>query len=223
MKKLVLSILATAALVGVGARSAQAVTLADLLAPGAFITSGDKRFDSFSYSFVGDMPPPANVNVVPIIDPFGNFGVRFQAAFSDNIGGGASDALIGFRVTATNPLFIISDAHIFGNPSVIGGDGLMAVTESFPGQGAPTINIFDIATAGVHNTQTEDMRFFTPGTGGLFVLKDIFANAITGVPTLSFVDQSFSQTGVPEPGTMAMLCGLGVGSSAIFFRRRRRA
>jgi hypothetical protein len=223
MKKLVLSLLAAGALIGVGTQTAQAVTLADLLAPGAFLDQGDKRFHNFSYLAVGDMPTANLINVVGINDIFGNFGIRFQGAFADNIGGGASDALIGFQVTVLDPLMRITDAHIFGNPSVIGGDGLMAVTESFPGQGPPTIDIFDIVTNGVHNSQADDMRFFNPGVTTLTVLKDIFANSITGVATLSVIDQSFSQTGVPEPGTMAMLCGLGVGGSAVLFRRRRRA
>ena len=222
MKKLVLSLFVAGGLVAAGARSAQAITLAELIRTQGTIQVGDKLFSSFGYLATGDMPVAGGVNVVGITDPAGNFGLEFQGGFTDAPGGGTSDALISFHVHVLDPLMRIVDAHIAGNPSVIGGDGLMAVTESFLGQGPPTINIFDSVTGGVHNTQLSDQRTFVLGVTDLDVRKDIFGSSQGGNPTLSFVDQTFSQQGVPEPGVMSLLCGFGVGSSALFYRRRRK-
>ena len=73
------------------AEAARADTLANLIANNGSIIQGDKLFDNFSYSATGDMPTAANINVIGVtVD--GNFGVRFQGAFMDSAGGGASDA-----------------------------------------------------------------------------------------------------------------------------------
>src|SRR5262245_45010115 len=77
------------------------VALSTLLVPDATIVVGDKTFGGFTYSITGDMPPAPLVNVIPITDDAGNFGIRFQGAFIDTTGAvGGSDALITYTVTA---------------------------------------------------------------------------------------------------------------------------
>ena len=56
-------------------------TLANV--PGATIVVGDKTFGGFTYTITGDMPAASLVNVIPITDNAGNFGIRFQGAFID--------------------------------------------------------------------------------------------------------------------------------------------
>jgi hypothetical protein len=144
---LVVGVAAVSLLLGVASPAAASsitlddpVVLASLLCGGS-ITVGDKLFDEFSYSSTGDMPKAHKVKVIPIQDSDGNFGVRFQGGFVDFYGDGPSDALITYRVTVLDPLFLISDVHLAGNPDVIGKDchksykceqsGLIGVTETF--------------------------------------------------------------------------------------------
>src|SRR4051794_29992871 len=62
------------------------VALSTLLVPNGNIAAGDKTFTNFTYNQTGDMPPAALVNVIPITDTAGNFGIRFQGAFIDTTG-----------------------------------------------------------------------------------------------------------------------------------------
>src|SRR5262245_19529048 len=123
LKKYILVAIASVALLTLTAHSSHAaLTLADLTNPdgssnGQTVVVGDKTFSDFTYSATGDMPSASGVNVIPLTS--GDLGLRFTGAFHDNAGGGASDAAITFTVT-TSGGFHITDAHLSGNPSVIG-------------------------------------------------------------------------------------------------------
>jgi hypothetical protein len=185
------------------------VTLASLLTPGATLTVFDKTFSEFQYTASGDMPIPANVNVTPIQDDFGNYGIRFQGGFMDLAVNtpGPSDALIEYMVEA-GPGYLISDAHLMGNPNVMGEFGAINVTETFLPLGAGgeyTMEIFDDENADM--AQLMDETFFLPPVKKLSVQKDIAAFAPPNgmAVALSFVDQTFSQVIVPEPVTVVSL------------------
>ncbi len=194
------------------------VKLSSLLTPGGTIGAGDKTFTNFTYSFTGDMPDPVSVNVIPITDDFGNFGIRFQGAFIDTTGvAGGSDALITYTVTAALGR-LISDAHLQGNPSLLGQFGSMSVTETFlPLSQVPPyrMRIYDDQNLG---TKMVDSTAFTP-TQSLNVQKDILGLAKINpndpegpsTVTLSFVDQTFSQIIIPEPTAGLLLACAGVG------------
>ena len=106
--------------------SDQSTLLSELLA-GQTISVGDKTFGEFTYASVGDMPPASAVNVIPIISD-GDYGVRFQGGFIDLVGGGASDSLITYSVTAPSPLII--GARLYGNVDSAAG-GVASISESF--------------------------------------------------------------------------------------------
>jgi hypothetical protein len=200
-------------------------TLANV--PGATIVVGDKTFSSFTYTTTGDMPPAPLVNVIPITDNAGNFGIRFQGAFIDTTGAvGGSDALITYNVTA-DASHLISDAHLEGNPSRLGPLGSMSVTETFLPLGANgqfTMKIYD--DQNVNPPKLVDNTVFTTPVKTLSVQKDILGLAkvnpnspdLPGTVTLSFVDQSFSQIVIPEPATMALLFA---GTFGFVLMRRR--
>jgi hypothetical protein len=201
------------------------VTLASLLDPGDTLVVFDKTFSKFTYTPTGDMPVAANVTVTPIQDDFGNYGIRFQGGFMDLALNtpGPSDALIEYMVEA-GPGYLISDAHLMGNPNVMGEFGAVNVTETFLPLGAGgeyTMEIFDDENA--NTAQLMDETFFIPPVQGLNVQKDIAAFAPPNgmAATLSWVDQTFSQVRVviPEPVTVVSLIS---GVVAIGLCRRGR-
>ena len=185
----------------------------------------DKRFSNFHYSATGDMPPASNVNVVTFIDADGNPGFRLTGYFSDTAltsGGtqGGSDALLTYEVEVTDPNFRITGAVLAGNPNLLGSTtGSINVSETFLPLGASgeyTGEIFDDTLAG---TQLIDSVAFNAGYSRISVQKDIGAIVFEGSGTMSFVDQTFPQTAIPEPGT-TMLCLLGVTMCGMIRRNR---
>lgn len=182
---------------------------------------GDKLFENFGYTFTGDMPSAAGVNVVPIQDDLGNYGIRFQGAFVDlasSVGG--SDALITYRVTATGEGLLISDAHLAGNPNLLGTTGSVSVTETFLPLGANgeyTMQIFDDEQQ-PDSPQLTDSTVFAVPVKSLNVQKDILIHAGNQSGTLSFVDQTFSQ--IPEATTFT-LAFVGLVTWAGVARRKR--
>ncbi len=192
------------------------VPLSTLIAGGTK-TCGDKFFNNFAYSSTGNMPAASGVNV-DCVTIAGNLGLEFQGGFLDLPGGGASDALIKYTVTVTAPGVSIVDAEIQGNPDVVGGTGAMIVVDTFVPDAPNTMNIFDIVPG---STKLTDSTTFTTGHTTLHVQKDILGAAGTGLATMSFVDQTYSQTSVPEPGTLGLL-GIGLlGLGGYGWRRRR--
>lgn len=180
---------------------------------------GDKRFTDFTYHATGDMPVVANVNVIPIQDDLGKFGLRFQGAFVDVPSSpNGSTALITYNVEATDPLKLISDAHMQGNPALLGEFGSISVVDTFlplGKNGEYTMAIFDDES--LPTPRLADAVFFTPPVRRLSVQKDILAIATQNsqTATLSFVDQTYSQIIIPEPASvlLALACfgliGLG--------------
>jgi hypothetical protein len=215
----------------------EAVQLSTLVNnPEGEVVAGDKKFTGFSYLFTGDMPGPSGVNVVPILDDLGdadpntgNYGIEFQGAFMDLVSSaGGSDALIRYMVEVTDPLYLISDAHLAGNPSLLGDNGSISVTETFlplGGIGEYTMTIYDDE---IHSTpKLIDWTYFIPPVKKLNVQKDIIARAVVGTgtngntATLSFVDQTYSQIRIPEATTLT-LAFVSLASLAGFRRRRGR-
>ena len=192
--------------------------------PEATIVVGDKTFGGFTYTITGDMPAASLVNVIPIQDDFGNYGIRFQGAFIDTTGvAGGSDALITYNVTA-DANHLISDAHLQGNPSRLGTLGSISVTETFLPLGAEgqfTMRIYD--DQNISPPKLVDSVVFTTPVRTLNVQKDILGvakggNTAAQTLTLSFVDQTFSQIVIPEPTTIGMLLATALGLALL--RRR---
>lgn len=212
--------------VGNAVNSVGSVSLADLQNdPASGIIVGDKIFTGFSYSRIGDMPVASDVLVLGFKDPSGNWGVSFHGTFVDLPGGGFSDALIRFVVEVDEPSaaagWRISDAHLFlGGPGV-GDESFFTVDESFLGKNE-TLNAY-ISTIGPGtNAQLSDSTIFATPVTKLNVTKDIFASAAEGgfLPArATVIDQSFSQTLIPEPATLG-LAGLS-GLALVAVRRRR--
>jgi hypothetical protein len=201
--------------------------------PQAEIIAGDKKFTGFGYAATNDMPGAGGVNVIPILDDLGdadpntgNYGVRFQGAFMDLVSSqGGSDALITYMVEVTDPLQLISTAHLAGNPNLLGQFGSISVTETFLplGQnGEYTMEIYD--DENFPTPKLTDTTTFLPAVSKLNVQKDILARAVAetapngNTATISFVDQTYGQIPVPEAATVTLaLIGL---VSSLGYRRR---
>jgi len=187
--------------------------LSDLL-NGGTLCSGDKEFSDFSYNGGGDMPAAEDIYVKAITDADGNFGIRYQGAFVDGFGGGASDALIDFKVTAPEGK-LIKDVHLAANPLVIGGDdsaGLVSITETFlPDNEEVVLSVYDIEPGSRKLTDWADLvdeNGELAPVQELRVQKDIIAWARQegSAATLSFIDQTFSQCDddANNPGSCAV-------------------
>ena len=156
------------------------------------------------------MPAAMNVNVVSISE-----GLEFQGAFGTSAGT-SSDALISY--TVTSELGKITDAQLTGNPTVV-GSGTMLVTDTLYIAGTTTtvgqMTSYDVEPPppGLKNSD----QLLGLNDQSLFVKKDIFAQSVTGVASMSYVDQTYSTTAIPEPASFALL---GIGLSGLFTLRR---
>lgn len=217
MKQLVRLLLA--ALVFGVAGAAGALPLSVLVDdPKATIVVGDKQFSDFSYSFTGNMPGAEGIEVLSLTEPDGDFGLRFQGAFLDLASSpGGSDALISFTVTVLDKGQSITGASLGGNPTLLGCFGTISVVETFDVDPELRLVIFADEEAGQQST--DSISFASP-LQTLRVTKDILAFAVKGAPTLSFIDQTFSQKSVPEPATLLML---GIAFTGLGYAGRRRA
>jgi hypothetical protein len=245
-----LSVCAAIGVTGLLALSANAALLSDLVGKSynpqdesTFIKVGDKIFTDFGYAFTGDMPSAGAINVIPQIqqlgDPFNQtaWGIRFQGAFQDLPGGGASDALITYTVIVDSETLAISDAHIAAN-FLIPTTGNATITETWlPDNASAVIKVYNLNNQAV---QLVDGVSFLPTTYKVIhAQKDILldAGALTfptdeitpsiavdgpGLVQMSFVDQLYTQTPgggeTPEPASLSLLA---IGGTALLLRRKR--
>jgi hypothetical protein len=204
------------------------VSLASLLAdPTGGVTVGDKIFTGFGYSGTNNMPAANFVNVLGLKDAAGNWGLRFQGAFQDLPGGGASDAHISFMVEVAAAQvqqgLRITDAHLSISGAGTGGDESFFIVDETLSNGSMMETY--VTTLGPGNTQTSkltDSAVFA-GVTKLYVVKDILAQAASGniLPArATVIDQSFSQSIIPEPTSLGLI---GLSSLALVGLGRRRS
>ncbi|OVE80024.1 hypothetical protein BVY02_01490 [bacterium J17] len=194
-------------------QTSKATSIADLINNNGNIMSGNLLFNNFTYASGGNMPLAADVQVIAIAG-----GIRFQGPFVDLFGGAGSDALITFDVSSKNPgVEQINGVSMTANTEIIGTpgqeNGFVGVTETFlPGVPNASLEVFDVEPGG---EVLFDSLVFAQGYDMLSVQKDILAiaGALGSTATLSFIDQTFTTTDVPEPGSMMLLLSGILGAS----------
>src|SRR5205814_5552611 len=116
--------------------------------------------------------------------------------------------------------FFITDAGLVQGGSSFSANGIGQVAENAcaPAHCTPSgaINLLTVDTAGA--IQLTDHVVFAP-TGSLSVTKDISVNGNLGTASISRVDDTFSQTPIPEPASLAIF---GVALAGLGLIRRRR-
>jgi hypothetical protein len=160
----------------------------------ASVVAGDKRFANFSYSRAGDMPAATAIDVVPIRDDDGSFGIRIQGSFNDSPAAGSSDALITYQASVTDPQFRMIGARLSGNPFLSNSAGSINATETFLPLGPSGEYTMEIYADQSLLTRTDDSVTFASSVAMLNVQTGIVAmgNGIS-VAGLSVMDEVFVQ------------------------------
>jgi hypothetical protein len=188
---------------------------------------GDKTFSSFTFSgsASGTSTPliASNVSVVPITNGGASgdeIGLGFNSLWVAN-SNSFSDTVIQFTVTVIGggPQ-LISDASIVQSSGGFTGTGAATVSEGIcgPVPCLTEVSAYTVNTQGT--TKLSDHVVFTP-TGTIRAVKDIgVAGGTNGTATLSYVEDTFSQTSVPEPASIVLLGSVITGLCMLARRRR---
>lgn len=219
--------LAVVAAVGIGANTAHAVTvnLGDLINNNGTLTLDDKVFSNFSFAVTGNVTPlvASGVNVIGTVLDATHEELTFQGAF--NGGGptapaGSGDILIQYSVATTNGAALIHDIQLSFNGVVISPTAQATVTETAFNASNQIVGQVVVNTPS--NLGTNTIILAGGPYSSVRVQKDIqFQWGAGGQVSMSAINQTISQTAVPEP-TSVLLLGSGLAAFGVWGLKRRK-
>ncbi len=184
---------------------------------------GDLLFSGFSYTASGDVIIPSSEITVDTVGPAGtgasisgpDIGLDFHAPWSAGAGM-TSDGTIDFTVTVLSGGSLIEDFGL-AQTSGVAGNGTASVIERGCGPapcsatgGSLYVLTFQDASANSAQGETTFSSY-----SAVSVEKDVAVNGNDGFAGISVVQDTFSQSAVPEPTSMGLLGGglalLGLG------------
>ncbi len=195
-------------------------TLNALLPPGSYTTvmgAETLKFSDWTFSSVTQpgnlvgVPPASSINVGAFVE--GNeTGFGLTGTLSAGIGQ-TVDVAISYLVTTVPPGGSLTDAILITAGGNFGGTGTYSVGETLtnPATGLPIAAL----EGSLPGTPGGFVTF--PDVSSILVTKDIFLVGGSAGVTLSVIDQGFSSTSIPEPGSMALL---GIGMTGLLAFRR---
>ena len=182
-------------------------TLAALpISPTTSITIGDKLFDNFVFALVGDgglccRPPfgASEISVTPLTDGQGNVGVRFEgpfakAAFADD--GEPWGFSISFDVATLDGGQRIDGSRLSFD-AVIGVGGFGEVISGISTSSGEFVTTLSVIAADTFTLLEDEVGLPVP----LDRLRNNLLFSASGAGTVDYttVDQTFTQTSVPQP------------------------
>jgi hypothetical protein len=184
------------------------------LTNGQTIVVGDKAFTDFSIISTNFTASQVTVTGVQL---GGNYGIEFSGSFLGGMSG--TDLILGYQVSVTNSLNLISSANMLFNGTVPFGMGEASVTEQVFTNSPPSFyGQFVVFATPATNLLANSLAIIPPQSF-LTISKDVSLEAV--VPAFSEISQIYQTfTQVPEPSTVT-LAVVGLAGLLMLGRRKR--
>src|SRR5688500_8329224 len=193
---------------------ARAIPLSDLITSNGSITVGDKLFDNFSGSLIGEgLFSPQILSGIDVTGgTFGGLpGLLFSGAMTVVAGPGVNedfsslDLLLGYDVAALDPTQLISDIHLTFNGDRA-GQAATSVTETVFDSAGNVVGQAHVTNPPENLQELIALSVLLPKVS---VRKDIALAAFgangDSQASITFITQAVSQSAVPEPASLLLL------------------
>jgi hypothetical protein len=218
----------------------KAVTLQDLLSPGATITSGNLTFSNFSFSCnslpsnVSSTEVAQNMTVLPYANATGS-GLDFNMMPQSNMFWFLTN--LAENNASISWSYDVQSDQIYSNALTYGwimmgayggqsGKGSVAFTESTSSNNNPvsTLPLNDTVSATLEGNQTyltaSSPVVPAPAHYAPYSLLHVENNLSFSSSNAAIAYGDIDETFVPEPGALTMLIASGICGSLVFLRRR---